>query len=161
MDQVDEKILDLMKGNARISYQELGDELGMSRVAAKKRVQKLEAAGIIRGYNTTIYRDEERMLLIEIETLPGKYEKVLKYVATRTAYIRQILGNPSHNYIHMVAASTDREGLKYLIRMIEKKCGEDCERIDFHLALEIVKDVYGGVRYDNRERKLSRDEGDI
>ncbi|MCR5397614.1 MAG: winged helix-turn-helix transcriptional regulator [Lachnospiraceae bacterium] len=54
MDQIDEKILELMKGNARISFQELGDKLGMSRVAAKKRVLKLEKAGIIRGYNTTI-----------------------------------------------------------------------------------------------------------
>ena len=44
-----EKILDLMKGNARISYQELGEAIGMSRVAAKKRVRKLEQDGIIRG----------------------------------------------------------------------------------------------------------------
>ncbi len=35
MDKIDEKILNLMKGNARISYQELGDAVGMSRVAAK------------------------------------------------------------------------------------------------------------------------------
>ena len=56
MDRNDEQILDLMKGNARISFQELGAALGMSRVAAKKRVKKLEEAGIIRGYNTTIYR---------------------------------------------------------------------------------------------------------
>jgi DNA-directed RNA polymerase subunit beta' len=46
VDKTDEKILDLLKGNARMSYQELGDALGLSRVAAKKRVQKLEAAGI-------------------------------------------------------------------------------------------------------------------
>lgn len=35
MDRNDEQILDLMKGNARISFQELGEALGMSRVAAK------------------------------------------------------------------------------------------------------------------------------
>ena len=54
MDELDKKILDLLKGNARMTYQELGNELGMSRVAAKKRVKKLEDAGIIRGYNTTV-----------------------------------------------------------------------------------------------------------
>ena len=47
MDGTDEKILDLLKGNARMSYQELGDAIGMSRVAAKKRVQKLEKDGVI------------------------------------------------------------------------------------------------------------------
>ena len=36
MDGTDEKILELLKGNARMSYQELGDAIGMSRVAAKK-----------------------------------------------------------------------------------------------------------------------------
>ena len=46
MDQVDEQILELMKGNARISYQEIGDSLGMSRVAAKKRVKKGATMGV-------------------------------------------------------------------------------------------------------------------
>ncbi|MBP3297353.1 MAG: AsnC family transcriptional regulator, partial [Lachnospiraceae bacterium] len=45
MDDKDEQILDLMKGNARISYQELGDVLGISRVAAMKRVRRLEEDG--------------------------------------------------------------------------------------------------------------------
>ena len=40
MDNTDERILDIMQGNARISFQELGDELGISRVAAMKRVRK-------------------------------------------------------------------------------------------------------------------------
>ncbi len=38
VDKTDAAILDLMKDNARISYQELGDQIGMSRVGAKKRV---------------------------------------------------------------------------------------------------------------------------
>ena len=59
MDKTDERILDLLKSNARMSYQELGDAIGMTRVAAKKRVQKLEREGIIRGYNTYIVRDDE------------------------------------------------------------------------------------------------------
>ena len=30
MDELDTKILDLLKGNARMTYQELGNKLGMS-----------------------------------------------------------------------------------------------------------------------------------
>ena len=59
LDKTDELILDLLKGNARMSYEELGQAIGMSRVAAKKRVAKLEKEGIIRGYNTCIYREGE------------------------------------------------------------------------------------------------------
>jgi len=88
MNRNDEKILDLMKENARISFQELGDVLGMSRVAVKKRVKKLEDAGIIRGYNTTIYRDDEVTVMIDITAVEGSFEKVLEYVSTRTAFVR-------------------------------------------------------------------------
>ncbi len=42
VDRTDERILDLLKGNARMSWKELGDAVGMSRTAAKKRVEKLE-----------------------------------------------------------------------------------------------------------------------
>ena len=150
MDKTDEQILDLLKGNARMSFQELGDAIGMSRVAAKKRVKKLEEEGIIRGYNTCIYRKEDITLLIDIMTAPGKYESVLKYVSTRTAYIRQIFGTTKANHIHIVAVSDSVQNLKYLTKMIQKKCGEDIERIHCHAVKEVVKDVYGGIRYEHR-----------
>ncbi len=87
MDDIDERILSLLKSNARMTSQELGDELGMSRVAVKKRVIKLEEAGIIRGYNTTIYREDEVTSVAEIKekmfiwylmTIPK--EKRLQYI---------------------------------------------------------------------------------
>ena len=155
MDRLDERILDLMKGNARITFQELGDQLGISRVAAKKRVTKLEKAGIIRGYNTAIYRDDEVTVLIDIVTRPGRFEGVLEYVSTRTAFVRQVFCTAMENHIHMVAASTERKDLRYLIRMIKKTCGEDMESMTYHVITEIVKDVYGGVTYDREKRKLS------
>ena len=150
MDKTDEKILELMKGNARISYQELGDALGMTRVAAKKRVQKLEQEKVIRGYNTCIYRDQDITLFIDIVTAPGKFESVLKYVSTRTAYVRQIFRTTKENHIHMVAVSDSVENLKYLTRMIQKKCGEDIVEIHSHAVKEVIKDVYGGIRYEQR-----------
>lgn len=61
-DGADEKILELMKGNARLGYQELGDVIGMTQVAVKKRVEKLEREGVIRGYNTCIYRAQDYLM---------------------------------------------------------------------------------------------------
>ncbi len=73
MDRTDEQILSLLQSNARMSYQELGDAIGMSRVAAKKRVKKLEEDGIIRGYNreTGPYRvhDNHRQFDVNQENL--------------------------------------------------------------------------------------------
>ena len=82
-----------------MSFQEIGNAVGMSRVAAKKRVKKLENQGVIRGYNTCIYREDEITLFIDIVTVPGKYEDVLKYVTAHTAYIRQIFRTTKENHI--------------------------------------------------------------
>lgn len=154
MDKTDEKILDMLKGNARMSYKDIGDAIGMSRVAAKKRVDKLEREGIIRGYNTCIYRDDEIMVFVDIITEPGKLNTVLEYVATRTAYIRQIFTTRKENHIHMVAVSDNVQDLKYLINMIQKKCGDDIAELHCHAVKEVIKDVYGGIRYESRSEDV-------
>ena len=150
MDKIDEKILDLMKGNARISYQKLGDAVGMSRVAAKKRVHRLEQDGIIRGYNTCIYREDEITLFLDIETTPDGFEEVLDYVATRTAYIRQIFRTTKENHLHIVAVSDSTGNLKYLTNMIMKQCGGKIVKLRGHAVKEVIKDVYGGISYEQR-----------
>ena len=131
MDELDRDIIRIMRGNARITFQELGN--------------KLEEEGIIRGYNTCIYGENEITMIIDIVAKPGKYEDVLKKVSWRTAYIRQIYGTTKENHIHMVAVSDSVSNLKYLTRMIQKKCGEDIEEVKCHAVKEIIKDVYGGI----------------
>lgn len=148
MDKTDLKILDLLKGNARMSFQDIGNAIGMTRVAAKKRVKKLEDEGIIRGYNTCIYREDEITMFIDIVTVPEKYEEVLNYVTTHTAYIRQIFRTTKENHIHMVAVSDQASNLKYLTKMIQKKCEDGIVEIHCHAVKEVIKDVYGGIRYE-------------
>ncbi len=145
MDELDIRILNLMKGNARISYQELGNAIGLSRVGAMKRVSRLEKEGVIRQYNTYIHNPEEITMFMDIVTKPGKYEDVLKAVSYRTAFIRQIYGTTKENHIHMVAVSDSVRSLKYLTKMIQKKCGDDIEEMQCHAVKKIIKDVYGGI----------------
>ena len=159
LDRTDEKILDLMKGNARISFRELGDKIGMSRVAAKKRVRKLEQEGIIRGYNTYIFRKDEITMLIDIVTVPGELERVAEYVSEKTAFVRQIFRTTKENHLHIVAVSDSAENLRYLTRMICKDCGEAVAEMQCHPVKEVIKDVYGGIRYGKKESVSDSDGG--
>ena len=159
LDKTDELILDLLKGNARMSYEELGQAIGMSRVAAKKRVAKLEKEGIIRGYNTCIYREGEVTLYIELVTKPDKFEDVLKFLANRTAFIRQIFKTSKENHIQIVAVSTDVEGLNYLLNTIRKVCDKDITELHFHTVKDVIKDVYGGIDKYNERKSVSVDSG--
>jgi Lrp/AsnC family transcriptional regulator, leucine-responsive regulatory protein len=57
MDKLDETswaILQALQENARISYAELGKQVGLTAPAVAERVRKMEDAGIISGYHAAI-----------------------------------------------------------------------------------------------------------
>ncbi|BCJ32581.1 AsnC family transcriptional regulator [Actinocatenispora thailandica] len=54
MDSTDRQILDLLRSNARLSYAELGRQIGLSPPAVHDRVSKLESTGVILGYRTLV-----------------------------------------------------------------------------------------------------------
>ena len=147
MDDTDRKILNIMKGNARISFQNLGEAIGMSRVAAQKRVKKLENEGIIRGYNTYICREDEITLLIDIWSIEGKCDEILDYLDSNVVGIRQIFKVGKDNQLHVVLVSDSVENLNYIFKTIYKDCDPYLEKMTGHIVREIVKDVYGGIRH--------------
>lgn len=53
MDEVDRKILDVLKKNSRVSYKEIAKHVKISDVAVHKRIKKLEA-GVIRAFTVSI-----------------------------------------------------------------------------------------------------------
>jgi DNA-binding Lrp family transcriptional regulator len=54
MDDTDHEIVALLRQNARRSYQDIGGRVHLSAPAVKRRVDRLEQDGVIRGYTTVI-----------------------------------------------------------------------------------------------------------
>ena len=54
LDQVDRKILGLLKGDARMQFAEIGKKVGLSAPAVHARVKKMEANGVITRYTVDI-----------------------------------------------------------------------------------------------------------
>src|SRR5947209_6536713 len=54
MDEIDYQIIALLRENARRSFQDIGGRVALSAPAVKRRVDRLEAAGVIRGYAAVI-----------------------------------------------------------------------------------------------------------
>ena len=50
MDATDNKIIDLLKSDARMSFSDISREIGLSTPAIRERVLGLEKEGIIKGY---------------------------------------------------------------------------------------------------------------
>ncbi|WP_051197254.1 Lrp/AsnC family transcriptional regulator [Butyrivibrio sp. XBB1001] len=155
MDKKDEKIIKLIRNNARMSYQEIGDAIGMSRVAAKKRMDKLEREGVIRGYNTYVMCGNEITMFADIITEPGYFNRVLDYIGTQTAYIRQIFTTHKENQILFVAVSDSAQNLKYLMTRIDEDCRGKLKEFHCRQIQEVLKDVYGGIKYECRSESDS------
>jgi DNA-binding Lrp family transcriptional regulator len=73
------KILVELQKNARISYKEIGDKIGLTGPAVAERIQKLEEKGIIKG-RLQLYCQ----LLLKIESLQDSKES--KYVEAKVRF---------------------------------------------------------------------------
>src|SRR3954464_1883987 len=54
MDNIDRQIVALLRQNARRSFQSIGLRVSLSAPAVKRRVDRLEADGVIRGYTAQV-----------------------------------------------------------------------------------------------------------
>ena len=54
LDATDRTILDLLAENARRTLGDIGKRVGLSAPAVKRRIDRLEAAGVILGYTTRV-----------------------------------------------------------------------------------------------------------
>ncbi|MSP38219.1 MAG: Lrp/AsnC family transcriptional regulator [Deltaproteobacteria bacterium] len=54
MDQIDLKILSILQNNGRTRLADIADEVELSAPAVMERVKKLEASGVIKGYQALV-----------------------------------------------------------------------------------------------------------
>jgi len=106
IDDIDRKIINLLIDNGRLSYVELAEEVGLSRVAVRERVNQLLEAGVIEKF--TVVVDSEKFgktvsAFFEIEVEPSSLEKVALELAENpnVASIYQMTG-PSTLHTHVL-----------------------------------------------------------
>lgn len=54
MDKFDERIIQLLRINARLSMSAIAEQVNLSRSAVTDRIRKLEETGVIRGYQVQV-----------------------------------------------------------------------------------------------------------
>ena len=54
VDAIDLRIIDILRGEARISWRELGERVHLSPTSSADRVRRLEQLGVIEGYSARI-----------------------------------------------------------------------------------------------------------
>ena len=77
----DEKMISLLKENARLSVSQIARQLSVSRTAAQMRLQKLERNGIIKGYSVKLsdkFLKGRVRALVMIKSPPGTRHEIEK-----------------------------------------------------------------------------------
>ncbi|MEM0489955.1 MAG: HTH-type transcriptional regulator LysM [Ignisphaera sp.] len=70
IDDIDLKLLQLLKENARTSYSKLARELGISEGAVRKRISKLVKSGVIKKMTIEYELENELKAVILVKTQP-------------------------------------------------------------------------------------------
>ena len=120
LDALDQKIVRLLIENARISYSDIGEKIGISRVAVKARIQALEQRGIIEEYTTIINPQKISGAVscyFEIETLPDMLAEVTE-ILKQNEIITQVYRVTGKNKLHVHAVAASSEEMEKLIREV-------------------------------------------
>ena len=144
LDELDQKIIQLLVKNARMSYSDIGEKIGISRVAVKARIQALENKGIIEEYTTIINPQKISGAVscyFEIETKPNYFKEVTD-ILNKSSIVTQIYRVTGRDKLHVHAVASSNEEMEhFLLDVIDTLPGVlscSCNTI-----LSRVKDIKG------------------
>ena len=148
LDPIDSLIVNMLRENARLTFSELGKSAGLSRVAARHRIEQLERNGVIRGYHADI--DLQALpkgirFMLYIETVPEFYLEVIGTLASGSM-LHEIYGTTGKSHIHAVGTAPDSEALgAYTDQLYRTTKGS--REMNCQILVTTYKDTERGIEY--------------
>ncbi len=93
MDDLDHRLIALLRGNARTSVASLAKQLGVARGTVQNRMAKLEADGTIVGYTVRLKPDVQEQHIRAFMTLAAEGNQV-------DAVVKALRGDPAVASLH-------------------------------------------------------------
>ena len=144
LDGLDQQIVGLLIENARISYSDIGERIGISRVAVKARIQALEQKGIIEEYTTIINPQKISGAVscyFELEVEPAQFSAVVDTLRASDT-VTQIYQVSGRNKLHVHAVAAGQGELEdFLDRVIHRLPG--VASLSCNIILSRIKDIKG------------------
>jgi Lrp/AsnC family leucine-responsive transcriptional regulator len=85
VDATDRRLVELLRGNGRLSFAELARQVGLSGPAVHERVSKLESTGVIQAYRAEVQHDAIGLgvtaFIRVVETADGEMDEILAQLA--------------------------------------------------------------------------------
>jgi len=154
VDKLDNEILKAIRHDARLSYSEIGEKVGLSRVAVKNRMAAMQEKGIIKGFETVINATGDPngiRFFMDIEVEPEKLDKVVGELAIWKMN-RQIYACTGESRLHVIGYATNAESLAGFVKGVVRKM-DGVRRVIWHILMAAYKDVDRGIDYVKPEEE--------
>ena len=117
LDQIDQKIIDLLKKDSRTSFVKIAEEVGLSETAVRKRIKNLQDNGIIKRFTVEVDEEQQTRAIAMIETQASMHTPEIsqKFIAIDgVSHLYEVTGE--YDIIAVLSTTTIEE----LNRTLEK-----------------------------------------
>lgn len=148
MDKIDRKIINSLQKNARASLKDLSKECFISSPAIAARISKLEKAGIINGYHSSINMEKigfHVRAFIQVQLEPRQKKDFYPYVQSipNVVECNCVTGDYSEIMEVVFPSTTD---LDNFINTIQQRFGKTSTQIVFSTSVS-----HRGIQLDNAD----------
>jgi Lrp/AsnC family leucine-responsive transcriptional regulator len=144
LDDIDRQILEHLHENSRISYTDLGKEIGLSRVAVQSRIQSMIEVGVIERFTVVINPAKvgiQVSAFFNVDVEPQYLEQVAENLSRETAVTSLYhMTGPSTLHMHGIFAN-NQELEKFLTEKLYPMPG--ISRVDCQMLLKRYKSRMG------------------
>ena len=120
VDEIDERIINLLKENSRMTYVEIGNTVGLSEGAVRNRVQALVNSGMIRKFTIEVAPSIRVRALTMISVNPSMPTYSISKKIEELSGIERIYEVTGEYDVFCVVSSRDIEGVNQCIEDIRK-----------------------------------------
>lgn len=144
MDRYNERILQELKNNGRITNAQLAEKIGLSASACLRRVQELESSGVIAGYKAVIDSVKlgkrfKAFVTVGLATHTKEAQKSFEQAIVQSKEVLEC-HNVTGEFEYLLQVETDDlAGYKYFHTSVLGDI-EHVAKITTHVVMESVKD---------------------
>ncbi len=117
MDSKDLMIISILEENARTPYVEIAKRVGISESSVRKRIKKLERAGVIKKYTAVVDPSKlgySMVAIVGVDVVPEKYLAVVEALA-KFPEVKKVFASTGDHMIMMEVWARDARHLNELI----------------------------------------------
>ena len=141
IDEIDNEIINLLLKDARMSYSDIGEKVGLSRTAVKNRITVLEKNNIIGGYRAVVNPQESPEMMtfvINVETIPEYFDAAKQVLAEASETVTLIQTTGSNSHLLAICVAEDVKTMRNFVNHIYRTVNGILS-INAHTVLNVMK----------------------